>query len=109
MKQYKPEEFTAMCKEYYPNVKEMTIEEAIAYLDEKLKYDKHCGWSIRYYGFGEHLTFWAGDGSFIDFGIDQDTKLTWDKMRQLIIESAMCRKEFEDKLNDKEWFKKGDI
>lgn len=96
MKQARPEEFTAQMKEYYPKVKQMTIEEAIAYLESK-SFGDNFGWSIRYYGFGEHLTFWAGDGTFIDFGIDQDTKINWDKMKQIIIESAMARKEFDEK------------
>lgn len=99
MKQYNPKEFEAKCKEYFPSVKQMDIKEAIEYLEDKLKYDDHTGWSIRYYGFGEHLTFWPGDGTFLDFSIDDDTKITWEKLKQVIIESAMARKEFEENLH----------
>lgn len=100
MKKYRPEEFTAMCREYYPLIPTMTFEEAIQFLEKELLYDEHTKWSIRYYGFGEHFTFWPGDGTFIDFGVDDDTPITWDKMKQIIIESAMARKDFRNKMND---------
>ena len=99
MKKYRPEEFIATCKEFYPTVKPMDITEAILYLEDKLKYNENIGWSIRYYGFGEHFTFWCGDGSFIDFGIDEDTKITWNKFKQVIIESAMAKKDFETEVD----------
>lgn len=98
MKKYRPEEFTAMCKEYYPMVPQMTFEEAIKFLEQDLKYDDHTKWSIRYYGFGEHFTFWPGDGTFIDFGIDDDTAISWEQMKQILIQSAMARKEFKENL-----------
>jgi hypothetical protein len=40
-----------------------------------------------------------GDGSFLDFNMDGDTKITWEKLKEIIIESAMARKEFKDKLS----------
>ena len=100
MRQARPEEFEAEMKEFYPNVPLMTFEEAIKYLEEKCKFDEYSGWSIRYYGYGEHLTYWSGDGTFIDFGIDEDTKITWNKFKQVIIESAMAKKDFETKVDE---------
>ena len=45
-------------------------------------------WSIQYYGFGEHLTHWSGDGTFLDFNIDKGQGISWNKMKSILIESA---------------------
>lgn len=78
---------------------EMTIEEAIKYFETYCKNEVYTGWTIRYYGFGEHLVYWLGDGTFIDFGVDQDTKITWNKMKKILIESAKSRKKQEEQIN----------
>jgi hypothetical protein len=100
-KKFNPLHFTAKAidEDYKAKVKKMSLTQAIQFLEKELKYDEHTGWSIRYYGFGEHFTFWMGDGSFLDFNMDGDTKITWEKLKEIIIESAMARKEFKDKLS----------
>lgn len=49
---------------------------------------RDSSWSIQYYGFGEHLTYWPGDGTFTDFNIDKGQGISWDKMKSILIESA---------------------
>jgi len=65
-----------------------TFEEAIKYFEKLRKSGDDPQWSIQYWGFGEHFTFWAGYGTFIDFGIDRGSAFGWDKLKKIILESA---------------------
>jgi len=65
-----------------------TFNQAVKFFDFITRHGHAGAWSIQYWGFGEHFTFWAGFGTFIDFGVDQNTPITWDKMKEIIIESA---------------------
>jgi len=67
-----------------------TFEEAIEFLDFVNIRGEDPQWSIQYYGFGEHFTFWSGYGGFIDFGIDNGTAINWETMKKIIIESAQA-------------------
>ena len=67
-----------------------TFEEAIEFLDFVNIRGEDPQWSIQYYGFGEHFTFWSGYGGFIDFGIDNGTAINWERMKEIIIESAQA-------------------
>jgi len=65
-----------------------TFPEAIAFFEFVTKRGEDPQWSIQYYGFGEHFTFWSGYGGFIDFNIDNGTAISWERLKEIIIESA---------------------
>ena len=65
-----------------------TFEEAVKFLDYMNEHGEGFNWSIRYYGFGEHFTFWAGLGGFIDWHFDRGTAISWKEMKKVIIDSA---------------------
>ena len=65
-----------------------TFNEAVEWLNFATEHGNDVVWSIQYYGFGEHFTFWRGDGTFDDFNIDKGTGISWKKMQEIIIESA---------------------
>ena len=81
-------------KEWYDLKEAKTFEEAIELLDFICSRGEDPQWSIQYYGFGEHFTFWSGYGHFIDFhdigngGIDRGTTISWVDLKKIIIESA---------------------
>lgn len=71
------------------NMKIEKVEDATKFFDyvrEHTGYD--CAWSLQYYGFGEHFTFWPGDGTFTDFNIDKGTAFGWGKMKVILVVSA---------------------
>lgn len=68
--------------------KPQTFEEAVAFFNFVTKRGEDPQWSIQYYGFGEHFTFWSGYGGFIDFNIDNGTAINWRRLKEIIIESA---------------------
>lgn len=70
------------------HMKIKTFKDAIRFLDWAKSNGFDVFWSIQYYGFGEHFTFWTGFGGFHDFGIDQNTPITWRRMKEIIIQSA---------------------
>ena len=65
-----------------------TFEEAVAFLNFWTRRGQDPQWSIQYYGFGEHFTFWSGFGGFYDFDIDNGTAISWNRLKEIIIESA---------------------
>ena len=66
-----------------------TLREAFEFFEwAKNENGQDCAWSIQYYGFGEHFTFWAGDGSFDDFNIDRGQAISWEKMKEILIYCA---------------------
>lgn len=75
-------------KEWTSFKRPKTFKEAIEWLDFVNSRGEDPQWSIQYYGFGEHFTFWSGYGGFIDFDIDNGTGIDWHKMKEIIIESA---------------------
>ena len=80
-----------------------TFEEAVKFLDETSIYWEKFNWSIRYYGVGEHFTFWAGFGGFIDWNFDNGTAISWKEMKKVIIDSAQhLYDEFNNKTKDEE-------
>src|SRR3990167_9119068 len=68
--------------------------ESIKFLDYCYNHAIDSHWSIQYYGYGEHLTYWSGftpqSYGFADFGVDQGTAINWKLMKEIIIESAQC-------------------
>ena len=88
--------------------KPKTFEEAVAFFNFWNKRGEDPQWSIQYYGFGEHLTFWSGYGGFIDFDIDNGTAISWGRLKEIIIESAQSL--WEDlRKNKKHLFKRWSI
>ena len=74
-----------------------TFKGACDFFDFANMHGEGFGWSIQYYGFGEHFTFWAGYGTFDDFDIDKGTQIPWERMKEIIIESAeSLRKQWKD-------------
>jgi len=69
-----------------------TFEQAIVFFEFVGNNGFDCHWSIKYWGFGEHFTFWL-DG-FYDFGIDEGTPITWGKMKEIILESAQAMHDY---------------
>jgi len=67
-----------------------TFPEAITFFEFVRKRGEDPQWSIHYYGFGEHFTFWSGYGGFIDFDIDNGTAINWERMKEIIVESAQA-------------------
>lgn len=67
-----------------------TFAEAVAFLEFVTMRGEDPQWSIQYYGFGEHFTFWSGYGGFIDFDIDNGTAISWQKLKDIIVESAQA-------------------
>lgn len=73
----------------------MNFKEAVEFFDDIHGWEPV--WSIQYYGFGEHFTFWRGDGTFDDFHIDHNTPITWEKLKEIIIKSAESKMELDKK------------
>jgi hypothetical protein len=75
-------------KEWTDLKRPKTFEDAVALFDFIKERGEDPHWSLQYYGFGEHLTFWAGYGGFWDFDVDNGTAFNWVRMKEIIIESA---------------------
>jgi len=72
----------------YQEKRPENFEEATKFLDKINSLGSDVNWSIQYLGFGEHFNFFAGYGVFDDFDIDHGTMINWQRMKEIIIESA---------------------
>jgi len=76
-------------KTWYSDFKKPeTIFEALAFFDFVTSHGDAPQWSLQYYGYGEHLTFWSGFGGFTDFNVDNGTAIDWSRLKEIIVESA---------------------
>lgn len=80
------------------------VVQAVEFLEwAKYENGSDSTWSIQYYGFGEHFTHWAGDGTFIDFEVDRGTGISWRMMSTILIESAnnlreLIKREYQERI-----------